>query len=69
MMVCSENGRKPEKGKCERQKVRMRQGQIQLGKEGCSRRGKNEGNILFNDALNTFYLQLYGMRHMIKDHS
>ena len=25
--------------------------------------------ILFNDALNTFYLQLYGVGHMIKDHS
>ena len=30
---------------------------------------RNEGNILFNDALNTFYLQLYGVRHMVKDHS
>ena len=28
-----------------------------------------EGNVLFNDALNTFYLQLYGVRHMVKDHS
>ena len=27
-----------------------------------------EGNVLFNDALNTFYLRLYG-RHMVKDHS
>ena len=25
--------------------------------------------ILFNDALNTFYLRLYGVRHMVKDHS
>ena len=25
--------------------------------------------FLFNDALNTFYLQLYGIGHMIKDHS
>ena len=24
---------------------------------------------LFNDALNTFYLRLYGVRHMLKDHS
>ena len=23
----------------------------------------------FNDALNTFYLWLYGVRHMVKDHS
>ena len=28
-----------------------------------------EGNVLFNYALNTFYLQLYGVRHMVKDHS
>ena len=26
-------------------------------------------NVLFNDALNTFYLRLYGVRHMVKDHS
>ena len=25
--------------------------------------------FLFNDALNTFYLRLYGFRHMVKDHS
>ena len=28
-----------------------------------------EGIVLFNDALNTFYLRLYGVRHMVKDHS
>ena len=28
-----------------------------------------ERNVLFNDALNTFYLRLYGVRHMVKDHS
>ena len=28
-----------------------------------------EGNVLFNDALNTFYLRLYGVRHMVKDFS
>ena len=27
------------------------------------------GNVLFNDTLNTFYLRLYGGRHMVKDHS
>ena len=32
----------------------------------CSER---ERNVLFNDALNTFYLRLYGIRHMVKDHS
>ena len=25
--------------------------------------------FLFNDALNTFYLRLYGVGHMLKDHS
>ena len=28
-----------------------------------------EGNVLFNDALNTFYLKLYGVIRMLKDHS
>ena len=28
-----------------------------------------KGNALFNDALNTFYLRLYGVRNMVKDHS
>ena len=30
-----------------------------------------EGNVLFNDALNTFILQLYkyGVGHVVKDHS
>ena len=28
-----------------------------------------EGSVLFNDTLNTFYLRLYGVRHMVKDHS
>ena len=28
-----------------------------------------EGNVLFNDALNTFYLWLYGVGNMVKDHS
>ena len=31
--------------------------------------GNKEGNVLFNDALNTIYLWLYGVRHMVKDHS
>ena len=25
--------------------------------------------LLFNDALNTFYLRLYDVEHMVKDHS
>ena len=32
-------------------------------------RVRKEGSVLFNDALNTFYLRLYGVRHMVKDHS
>ena len=28
---------------------------------------KKEGNVLFNDTLNTFYLWLYGIGHMVKD--
>ena len=31
--------------------------------------GREEGNVLFSDALNTFFLRLYGVRHMVKDHS
>ena len=30
---------------------------------------RKEGNVLLNDALNTFYLRLYGIRHMVEDHS
>ena len=30
---------------------------------------ERERNVLFNDALNTFYLWLYGIGHMVKDHS
>ena len=32
-------------------------------------RERKEGNVLFNDALNIFYLLVYGVRHMVKDHS
>ena len=31
--------------------------------------GRKEGSVLFNDTLNTFYLPLYGVGHMVKDHS
>ena len=30
---------------------------------------ERKGNIVFNDTFNTFYLRLYGVRHMVKDHS
>ena len=29
--------------------------------------GRKERNVLFNDAFNTFYLRLYGVRPMVKD--
>ena len=28
-----------------------------------------KGNVLFNDALITFYVRLYGVEHMVKGHS
>ena len=28
-----------------------------------------EGNVLFNETLKTYYLRLYGIRYMVKDHS
>ena len=31
--------------------------------------GLQEGNVLFNDALNTFYLWIDGIEHMVNDHS
>ena len=31
--------------------------------------GHAVGNVIFNDALNTFYLRLYGVGHMVKYHS
>ena len=30
---------------------------------------ERKGNVLFNDTLNSFYLRLYDVRHMVKDHS
>ena len=37
--------------------------------KSCVVEGRKEGNALFNDALNTFYLRLYDVGHMRKDHS
>ena len=33
------------------------------------RQRRKKGNVLFNDTLNTFYLRLYDVIHMVKDHS
>ena len=35
----------------------------------CVITGVVKANVLFNDALNTFHLRLYGVIHMLKDHS
>ena len=43
-------------------------GAIEKKKNMAALPGK-EGNVLFNDALNTSYLRLYGVIHMVKDHS
>ena len=40
-----------------------------LHRDNSSASPRKEGNVLFNDTLNTFYLRLYGIRHMVKDHS
>ena len=29
---------------------------------------RKKGNVLFNNTLNTFYSQLYGVTHMVKNH-
>ena len=31
--------------------------------------GRKNGNVLFNETLNIFYLRLYGVEHMVKDQS
>ena len=44
--------------------VVLTSGQITEGRK----EGRKEGrDVIFNDALNTFYLWLYGVRHMEKD--
>ena len=48
-------------------KLEVRPLAIRLAQTQCVFKGVN---ALFNDALNTFYLSLYGVRHiMVKDHS
>ena len=40
-----------------------------LNKSRTTKSGEKEGIVLFNDTINTFYLRLYGVRHIVKDHS
>ena len=44
-------------------------GRTKKEREREKQRERKEGNVLFNDALNTFYLRLYGIGHMVKYHS
>ena len=39
----------------------------ELGEHCFQSDGERERNVLFNNALNTFYLRLYGVRHMVKE--
>ena len=47
------------------ERERLRETKRQSEREGEQRKG----NALFNDALDTFYLRLYGVGHMVKDYS
>ena len=53
---------------CERESERERERERERDGGGRRRKKEMEGNVLFNDTLNTFYLW-YGVRHMVKDHS
>ena len=37
--------------------------------ENSDKLSEEEGNVIFNDAVSTFYFCLCGVRHMVKDHS
>ena len=47
---------------------RLQEGRREGGKEG-GKEGRKGGNALFNNALTKFYLCLYGIGYMVKDHS
>ena len=49
--------------------MEAKSGQIKSECLMCTFRKKERNVFLFNDALNTFYLRLYGVRHMVKDYS
>ena len=67
--VCKERENERER-EMEREIKRERERERdQIKKKRCRVKEREERNVLFNDALNTFYLQLYGVRHMVMDHS
>ena len=55
-------------GMREGRKEGRKEGRIDRRKEGRKEGRRERGNVLINNALNTFYLWLYGIRHMVKDH-
>ena len=57
------------KKKKKKKKRKNKKDQETTSEQEASTAGRKEGNVLFNDALNTFYLRLYGVRQMVKDHS
>ena len=48
---------------------KVREGERRGEREGRRERERRRRKCLFNDALNTFYIRLYGVRHMVKEHS
>ena len=69
----SERDRERDREKEEKRKIEgkesQREGVSEREREKEEKEKKEEGNVLFNDALNTFYLRLYGAKHMVKHHS
>ena len=54
---------------CPNPKARGYKSTQRVHKKPDTPRGRKEENVLFNDALNTFYLWLYGVGHMVNNHS
>ena len=44
-----------------------RKGRLLIPFSISDKEGRKEGNVLFKDTLNTFYLRLYGVGHMVKE--
>ena len=68
-LICSASGFSKSNERADRRLPPVRIETNKVKKECYLMEGRKEGNVLFNDALNTFYLRLYGVRHMVKDHS
>ena len=53
----------------QKKKKKREEEEVKNKKRANKEKGRKEGNVLFNDALNAFYLRLYGVGNMVKDHS